>query len=149
MQPQQQRGHDRADRQRRGHEAGRRGVVDAGVRVTDQYEERQADDHDRGPQHLSPGDVLAREPVPEGQGPHDRRHQERLDDHQLAPVQRGTLRRVTHEQDQRAEQPLRHGDQSQQPGDAFDGVAAARQAELATLLQRRRKGEADCCEECQ
>ena len=88
------------------------GVVHAGVRVADQHEERQADDHDdTAPSTCRRATLLAREPVPERQRPHDRRDQQRLDDHQLAPVQCGPLGRVAREQDERAEQPHRHGDQ--------------------------------------
>jgi hypothetical protein len=44
-------------------------------------------------------------------------------------------------EDHRAEQPERHEDEPEQPGDTLDRVALAGEDELAALLQRRRERE--------
>ena len=123
-------------------EIARRGVVDAGVGVADEHEQRQSDhDHERA-EDLTARHVLGREPVPERQRPDDRRDEQRLHDDELAPVERRALRPVADQQDHGAEQPGGHREQPDQPAHALDRVAPARERELPALLQRGRKGEA-------
>jgi hypothetical protein len=137
-QPHQQRHDDRADDQRRDDEAGRLRLIDPGVGIADQDEQGQPDHDDTRAQHLAPDDLLVREPMPERQRPHDRRHHERLDDHELAAIQRSSLRHVSKQQeDQRSQQPDGHRQQPEQAAHALDGGRCCNAAASANHTAER------------
>ena len=138
----QQHSHHGADDEDRQQQALRRRVVHACVGIADEHEQRKPDDDDARAQHLPPHDVLGGQPVPERQRPDDRRDEQRLDDDELAAIQRRPLRRVSEQQDDGPEQPDRNGEQPHEPAHALDRIAATCEGELPALLQRGREREA-------
>ena len=90
--------------------AARRGVVDAGVGVTDQDEKRQpATTTMTAPSTWRRTTLWAVSQWP-SRSAHDRRHEQRLDNDELAAVQRQPLGRIAGEEHKRPQQPHRDGE---------------------------------------
>ncbi len=121
-------------------------VVVAARRIGEQGEQGEpAHDH-RRPDDLLRPDVLSRQPVPEREGEHHGRDQERLHDGQPAVVEGDRLGDIAAQERDRAEQPPPLAEQLQQRRGV--GERHLREMERSFLLQCRRHREQERGEQC-
>ena len=135
-----------SDHHQRGDPVRCRRVVDAGRRVADRREHGEPDDDDRRAGDVTARDRLVGQQVAERQRPHDRGHEQRLDDRHPAAVERSRLQRHAETLRRQTEQP--HAVR-QQPDEPAGITGSDTRIHRGALPQRRREGERHRGDECE